>query len=370
MASTAISLNDIDEHWLSESLEAAGVALGAHVQTFIARAIGTGQVGENVRFLLDWSQPRDDLPKSVVGKFPSTSEVSLAAAAATQTYVREIGFYRDLQNKVDIRTPRLFKLEQDLPANRFVLLLEDITPARTGDQLSGCNLADAQLAITAAARLHASTWGRCDELAQLSWLERPTMVGAAQRDALYSNLFAGFAARYADSLSVEQLDVGRWIGEHMMALSDIAQSGDLCLAHNDFRLDNMLFGRGFSGPEPLATDRAVPALTVVDWQTARLGSGPADAAYFVGAGLLEHDRRRHETSLLDTYAQTLGQYGVSVDRDSLDLLYKVGATTGYIMAVIASQIVEQTERGDAMFVAMASRHAGQILDLDVAAAFA
>ena len=196
------------------------------------------------------------------------------------------------------------------------------------------------------------------------------MVGAAQRDALYSNLFAGFAARYADSLSVEQLDVGRWIGEHMMALSDIAQSGDLCLAHNDFRLDNMLFGRGFSGPEPLATDRAVPALTVVDWQTARLGSGPADAAYFVGAGLLEHDRRRHETSLLDTYAQTLGQYGVSVDRDSLDLLYKVGATTGYIMAVIASQIVEQTERGDAMFVAMASRHAGQILDLDVAAAFA
>ena len=39
---------------------------------------------------------------------------------------------------------------------------------------------------------------------------------------------------------------------------------------------------------------------------------------------------------------------------------------GYLMAVIASQIVEQTERGDEMFIAMASRHATQMADLDVA----
>ena len=37
------------------------------------------------------------------------------------------------------------------------------------------------------------------------------------------------------------------------------------------------------------------------------------------------------------------------------------------MAVIASMIVEQTERGDAMFIAMASRHAAQALDLGLEA---
>jgi hypothetical protein len=37
------------------------------------------------------------------------------------------------------------------------------------------------------------------------------------------------------------------------------------------------------------------------------------------------------------------------------------------MAVVASQIVEVSERGDAMFAAMAERHAQQIVDLDAEA---
>jgi hypothetical protein len=34
------------------------------------------------------------------------------------------------------------------------------------------------------------------------------------------------------------------------------------------------------------------------------------------------------------------------------------------MAVVASMIVEQTERGDKMFLTMATRHATHALDLD------
>ena len=128
-----------------------------------------------------------------------------------------------------------------------------------------------------------------------------------------------------------------------------------CLVHGDFRLDNVLFG----------IDGGAPPVTVVDWQTARLGSGPADVAYFVGAGLLPHDRRRYETDLLGHYVEALAERGVVADRQSIEDAYRVGTTSGYIMAVIASQIVEQTERGDRMFVAMASRHAGQIVDADL-----
>ena len=40
----------------------------------------------------------------------------------------------------------------------------------------------------------------------------------------------------------------------------------------------------------------------------------------------------------------------------------LGTAGGYLMAVLASQVVERTERGDDMFVAMATRHAGQIAD--------
>jgi hypothetical protein len=46
-------------------------------------------------------------------------------------------------------------------------------------------------------------------------------------------------------------------------------------------------------------------------------------------------------------------------------VYDPGAATpGYVMAVIASVLVGRTERGDAMFMAMANRHAAQALDLD------
>jgi hypothetical protein len=43
--------------------------------------------------------------------------------------------------------------------------------------------------------------------------------------------------------------------------------------------------------------------------------------------------------------------------------YRLFATSGYIMAIVASMLVKQTERGDAMFAAMANRHGQQMLDL-------
>jgi len=42
----------------------------------------------------------------------------------------------------------------------------------------------------------------------------------------------------------------------------------------------------------------------------------------------------------------------------------VGPASGIVMTVVASMIVEQTERGDDMFMAMASRHAAHVRDLE------
>lgn len=127
----------------------------------------------------------------------------------------------------------------------------------------------------------------------------------------------------------------------------------LCLAHQDYRLDNMLFG---TGP-------GAPPVTIVDWQTCRLGSGPADVAYFCGAGLRPEIRRDAEKRLVDRYIGGLLDAGLNVDADVIRRRYVLGSASGYIMAVLASQIVGATERGDAMFCVMAERHAAQIRDL-------
>ena len=125
--------------------------------------------------------------------------------------------------------------------------------------------------------------------------------------------------------------------------------------HADYRLDNMLFGTA-EGGYPLA---------VVDWQTVVLGPPLSDASYFLGAGLLPDNRREHERALLRLYYDALRARGVEgFSWDECWRQYRRYSFSGLLMAIGASMMVVQTERGDEMFLTMASRHAEQILDLD------
>lgn len=347
----------VDAAWLTAVLHAAGIGLGHHIEAYDARAIGTGQVGENVRYTLRWDDDAAGLPGSVVAKFPSSDPVSRASATQVDTYRREVGFYRDLQHRVGIRTPRIHHLGWDPATHDFVLVMEDICGAEPGDQLAGCSHDRAVAAVDAVIGLHASTWGRVADLADLDWLSFPSTERAAQMHGLLGLLLPGFLGRYADRLTPDEQDVGRVLvhryrelATRVVAWAEAHRAW--CVTHADYRLDNLLFG--------LVDD--VPAVTVVDWQTTAVGTGPADVAYFVGAGLLPTDRRLHERTLVDRYAAGLRAAGVDVADEVVREGYALGTAGGYLMAVIASQLVEQTDRGDAMFVAMATRHAAQIAD--------
>ncbi|MET0913584.1 MAG: hypothetical protein ABWZ68_09830, partial [Acidimicrobiales bacterium] len=77
------------------------------------------------------------------------------------------------------------------------------------------------------------------------------------------------------------------------------------------------------------------------------------------------DRRAHEEALVGEYHAALvaaGIEGYAADRCWAD--YRAFSFAGFHMAVLASMIVERTDRGDAMFLAMAGRHGRQALDLD------
>lgn len=346
--------DDVSAEWLTGVLAAIGLAGGSRVESVQARSIGTGQVGENVRFQFSWDPPVPNQITSVVGKFPSPDPKSRAAAAATMTYQREVGFYRDLRASVGIRTPEIYYIGEDLAANDFTLIMEDVNPALVGDQLVGCSPDTARAVVNAAAGLHGTTWNKEHELEQLSWIGPKTPDVIERTVGFYNTTFDGFADRYIDRLSATEIETGRWLGSRLRAVLTGHQL-PRCLVHGDFRLDNMLFGDGVSSP----------SLVVVDWQTATSGYGPADVAYFVGAGLLADDRQKHERSLFDHYFHSLTRHGVTVHEADLWLSYVLGSASGYVMAVIASQIVGQTERGDQMFVTMASRHSRQMNDLDI-----
>ncbi len=355
-----VPAREITTEWLTAVLADAGVGAGASIVEMSSVSIGTGQVGENVRFSLRWSSADPSLPATVVGKFPSQSELSRMTAALTGTYVHEVGFYRDLAGTVAVRSPRVHHVAGDAAANDFVVIMEDIAPASQGDQLGGCTVEQAELAVDEAAGMHGSTWGRGAELAELDWIGAADLERIRGRAELYDMVFEGFATRYADMLSSDDIELGRQMGPLLVPLGEALMEGPepsdrACLVHGDYRLDNFLFGTG-----PTA-----PPITVVDWQTVSIGSGPTDVAYLLGSGLLPHLREQNEERLVRRYVDGLARHGVEVDFEAIWRRYVLGSFSGYLMAVTASQIVEQTERGDAMFVVMASRHAAQARHLDL-----
>jgi hypothetical protein len=211
---------------------------------------------------------------------------------------------------------------------------------------------DAALALTELAALHAPRWGD-PALEQLEWLNRRTDESNEAGSVIFPMLFDGFAARYGDVLEEHVLGVGRRLMPHIGGYLR-HQPRPWTVQHADYRLDNLLFG----------TEEGGAPLAVVDWQTVTLGPAAADVSYFLGAGPSVDDRRAHEERLVAQYHAALVAGGVtdySFERCFTD--YRRYAFAGYLMAVGASMMVERTERGDEMFLAMARRHAAQIIDL-------
>jgi hypothetical protein len=109
----------------------------------------------------------------------------------------------------------------------------------------------------------------------------------------------------------------------------------------------------------------------VDWQTCTHGPALQDVAYFIGASLSLDERRAAEETLVRDYHDGLLTAGVrGYDWDDCWHDYRRCAWAGLVMAIAASNLVERTDRGDRMFLTMATRHARHALDLDALGAIA
>ncbi len=325
--------------WIGARLDDAGMLDGATVTVLHWEPIGTGQVGDSVRFHLSYDAPGAG-PATLAGKFPAADPTSRRTAAAFGLYAKEVGFYRDLAPQLDVRTPRALFAEIADNGVEFTLLFEDLGPARGGDQLMGCSLGDARLGIAQMAALHAPSWENTAILA-LPWLQAAFGVGEQIR-TLYGPAQALFRERYADALEPELMRVceelaeagEQWFGRNAPPRS---------LQHGDFRLDNLLFDvRG--GAEPIA---------VLDWQTLAAGNGLTDLGYFLGCGIGDALRRAHEDELLAHYCDEMTARGVPLTRDEIWDDYRLGALHGVSTAVFSAAHVERTARGDANFLSMA-----------------
>jgi hypothetical protein len=337
--------------WLTDRLREAGHG-SAEVTGFAATPIGTGQMGKCIRYELDLAGADESTPRSLVGKFPSDDPLSRQTAVALRSYLKEVSFYRDLQPRLAISTPRCYHAEIDGDGPDFALLLEDMAPAVQGDQLAGCSVEVARVAVQDLVGLHAPTW--CDEeIRAIDWLAAGSEVAAELTRVFYRAQLPGFLDRYGSRLAADEARIIERVADSKGPPFDPPRES-FAVVHVDYRLDNLLID---------ATARP-PRVSVVDWQTVTVGSPLNDVCYFIGASLLRDDRLAAEDGLVRAYHRGLQEAGVEgYTWDQCWEDYRRGAFAGVVMAVVASMIVQQTDRGDDMFTAMAVRHSRHAIDI-------
>ena len=318
--------------WVAERL---GAPLGLEMTL---SPIGTGQVAECRRVEL-----RDGATviTSAVVKGPSSDPTSAATAAAQRLYLRETSFYRDLAPRLGTPTPQCYFADID-ENNHFLLLLDDLSPATAIDQFSGLTLEQAELGLRALADLHVGTVGD-SALFGADWLQGTKEALAPLYQAILPGLFTTFLDRFRDA-DAATIELVREFAVRLPHYSTQSSHYE-CVVHGDFRTDNLLFdGRG--GEVPLA---------VVDWQTVSVSSPFLDVAYFLATSVEPELLLRETDRLLDYYLAVRSSLGAPIPRDVARSELARYALQPVAMLVPAAVIVEQTERGDRMFLEMLRR---------------
>lgn len=344
---------DICGGWLDRVLHDRGIlALGNRVTGTAIEPIGTGLVADSYQITISYSDGGGG-PESLVAKLTSDSEQSRAAGRSELNYAREVGFYTEIAPHLQVRVPACFHAEIDSNNTEFVLLLEDLTPARPGNQLTGCTVAETRLAVEQAARIHAPYWGS-EELRGNPWMDISSSYW--QRFAeMMPEWYDGFRQRYAGRLSEADIALGQEFVDNIAGYYQALEGMPYTVQHGDYRPDNVLFdARGGEVP-----------LVVLDWQTVVYAPGVVDVAYFIGGALDATTRRANEDELLRHYHSELVDLGVDgYPFERLVQDYACATFHNFIIGVAAAMLVERTERGDELFLSMVTNSLTHARDRD------
>ncbi|HEY2225976.1 phosphotransferase [Actinomycetospora sp.] len=350
-AEDVVAVGDVDAAWLAGVLTAAGSLRDGTVTRVTRETCGTGQLADSYRFSLEY-EPAGAGPATVVGKFPSEDAASRDFGRRSGYYRNEIRFYEEIATTLSIAVPTPVHAALAADETEFVLLMEDLSPARIVDQLVGCTADEAATVLEQIAAVHAGSW-RSSELAAVDWLAGTSTSFVGVTDA-FPGLTASFADTYGDLVPQADIEEAAKLNDHLEAWKDVLNTPQ-CLWHSDLRADNILFDVN-AGARPVA---------LLDWQGVGYGPGTIDVAYFLGTSLATETRREHERDLVGTYQRALVAHGVddyTAEQAWTD--YRLQAIHALQTGVFGLGAVKRSERGDRMWRDWIARAAAHTRDLD------
>jgi hypothetical protein len=348
------TIAEVTPEWVTDALHTSGaLARGSRVATLVASDLGEGRgmTGSVWRVSPDYEGPAPSGPPTLIVKLSATDDTYRDYLANYESYTREVRLYNEIAPTMLVTTPRSHRSLVSDDGRVCVMLLEDFSDHRAGDQVAGCSETDARRCIVALARLHASNW----EMSPFpTWLDPRSGAMGESRVAVIPRAWARMVAKYAAVLPRAVQDAAAQYSRVFPMLQEWARRPPVTIRHGDFRLDNILFG-GDSTPE---------ALVFIDWQGTTVGRGMADVSYFLTQSMLPADRRLWERDLVGLYGRELAEHGIQ-DANAAWEHYRLGAL--YNLAFVASiAVYDPTDERGATFVRTAvARAVDAIEDLDL-----
>jgi hypothetical protein len=344
--------------WLTGALRAAGT-IDASTSVVRAHSVligeGVGFMGQVARVRLAYD--RGSGPSSLIAKLPGMDPGARAVGNLFRFYEREIRFYDDLRDRISLRAPLRYASAMELGSQGFALLIEDLAPARPGDQAAGCDLTDAETLVRELARFHAAWWER-PELDSLGWMPVYGDPVHHPAQAAYDRAWPSFVEQFGSRLEPDMRAACQKLAGRVVDIEQRLSDRPHTIMHGDFKLDNILFAP-IPGGAPFA---------VLDWQITSRGRGAFDLGYLLCTSLRVDDRRAHGDRLVRLYLDELVRAGVrGYGDDDCARDVRLAALFRFVYTVITLGTFDlANERGRAVFNAMLERNTAAVLDLDAA----
>ena len=289
----------ITTDWLTDALRSSGVITRSTVSAIDAgdTAAGHGFTGQIARLTVAYDSHETDAPRSIIAKFPSYDPTIRAAVTdSAMSYEHEIMCYENLLGDVALSTPRRYYSAHNPESGECILLLQDLAPARFGDNVGNPSRKDIESAIRAIAAFHAEFW-ESPRLVEFDWLP-PFAQHAEARRRAFRRAIGPFLSTWGKHLRPSTIDLINRLGGSLASIRRQLSRPPRTVLHGDYRLDNLAFDGSECGP------------AVIDWQAASIGRGVVDMAYFIVYCLNPDERGAMESELVKLYHSVLVEHAV------------------------------------------------------------
>ena len=360
------TIDEISVDWLNDALTGSGVLKDNSVKSLDRKIIGEGQgyVGTLARLSVEYAQPDELLPATMIAKIPTQEAKSKMIMEAFWNYERENRLYEEILPQIPLRIPRCYYSDFDrgkgekwmnkaygryksLPKSlvglyfilvglknlrqkrQYILLLEDIGHLEQTPQVEGCSIEDAKIVMKPLGIYHASMWE--SPLLKKYWLKD---------HADFSNMIAFLSNRWQPI--IKKTHPGKvtpkmqaffdWLKKNNKKLDAYTRNRPHTLIHTDYRLDNIFF------------DRKNNEIAVIDWQACCPGMGLFDTAFFILNNCTTPLNEEQTEELVSVYHQGLVEGGVknySLDECMCDYPYGLLLAMRYWLIIFGGIEVEK-----------------------------